>query len=362
MAEGQGGEKTEQPTPKRLKDARKKGNIAKSKDLSGAILFLVTVMLLAILSSFTSGVLIHHMQDSIRLAFSIKELNLERVNEVLAVGLIAMFKVLAPILAANMVIALAIEFIQVGALFTTETLKPKFDKLNPVNGFKGMFFQKKTYIELLKTIFKLVILCAMFYVIFKANLPELIIAGKRSLWYSASLTGSILFDVSVKIGGLFLVIGVADFGLQKHLWIKDLMMSKYEVKQEYKQDEGDPHNKAARKRLHRELLQHNAVQDVKKADVVIVNPTHIAVAIRYRKEEMPAPQIIAKGEMLMAEKILEIARENNIPVMRNIPLAHALNKLEEGEEIPEELYEAVAEVLNWVYRMSKQNNQNSPQQ
>ncbi len=359
MAEGQGGEKTEQPTSKKLKDARKKGNIAKSKDLSSAILFLVTIMLLAILNSFTSDVLINHMKDSIKLAFSIRNLDLERVNEVLMAGLFTMFKVLAPVLSANFVIALSVEFIQVGALFTTDTLKPKFDKLNPVNGFKGMFFQKKTYIELLKTIFKLAVLCAMFYVIFKAKLPELVAAGNRSLWYSASLTGSILFDISVKIGGLFLVIGVADFGLQKQMWIKDLMMTKYEVKQEYKQDEGDPHNKAARKRLHRELLQHGAVQDVKKADVVIVNPTHIAVAIRYKKEEMPAPQIIAKGEMLMAEKILEIARENNIPVMRNIPLAHALNKLEEGEEIPEELYEAVAEVLNWVYRMSKQNNQNS---
>lgn len=358
MAEGQGGEKTEKPTPKRIKDARKKGNIAKSKDLSSSILFLITVMLLAVLNKFQSNILITHMSDSIKLASSTKEIDLERASEVLGAAGIAMFKVLAPILAVNFVMALAVEFMQVGALFTAETLKPKFDKLNPVNGFKGMFFQKKTYIELLKTILKLVILSAMFYIIFKNNLPELIIAGQRSLWYSASLTGSILFDIAVKIGGLFLIVGVTDFGLQKHLWLKDLMMSKYEVKQEYKQDEGDPHNKAARKRLHRELLQHNSVQDVKKADVVIVNPTHIAVAIRYKKEETPAPQIIAKGEMLMAEKILEIARENNIPVMRNIPLAHALNKLEVGEEIPEELYEAVAEVLNWVYRMSKQNNPN----
>ncbi len=359
MAEGQGGEKTEKPTPKRIKDARRKGNVSKSKDLSSAILFLITVMLLAALNSFNADVLVHYMQDSLKLAFSIKQIDLSQATDALAAGGMAMFKVLAPILAVNFVMAMSVEFMQVGALFTTETLKPKFDKLNPVNGFKGMFFQKKTYIELLKTIFKLVILTAMFYVIFKNNLPELIVSGRRSLWYSASLTGSILFDIAVKIGGLFLVIGVVDFGLQKHLWMKDLMMSKYEVKQEYKQDEGDPHNKAARKRLHRELLQHNAVQDVKKADVVIVNPTHIAVAVRYNKEESPAPQIIAKGEMLMAEKILEIARENNIPIMRNIPLAHALNKLEEGEEIPEELYEAVAEVLNWVYRMSKQNNPNN---
>jgi len=140
MAEGQGGEKTEQPTPKRLKDARKKGNIAKSKDLSGAILFLVTIMLLAILNSFNANVLIQHMRDSITLAVSIKELDLEKVNEVLMAGGFAMFKVLAPVLSANFVIALSVEFIQVGALFTTETLKPKFDKLNFVNGFKGMFF------------------------------------------------------------------------------------------------------------------------------------------------------------------------------------------------------------------------------
>ncbi|MBL8151498.1 MAG: type III secretion system export apparatus subunit SctU [Blastocatellia bacterium] len=354
MAEGQGGEKTEKPTPKRIKDARKKGNIAKSKDLTNAILFLITVAMLAVLNSFNSRVLLKHMEESMRIPFMIGHLDLERATDVLAAGGLVLFKVLAPLLAVNLVIALAVDFMQVGAMFTTETLKPQFDKLNPVNGFKGIFFQKKTYIELLKTILKIVILTGLFYVIFKNHMSLLIIAARRSVWYSASLTGQILFDVSIKVGGFFLAIGVADFGLQHHLWIKDLMMSKYEVKQEYKQDEGDPHNKAARKRLHRELLQHNAVQDVKKADVVIVNPTHIAVAIRYNKEEMDAPQIIAKGEMLMAEKILEIARENNIPVMRNVPLAHALNKLEEGEEIPEELYEAVAEVLNWVYKLHRQ--------
>lgn len=355
MAEGQGGEKTEKPTPKRIKDARKKGNVAKSKDLTSSILFLATIMMLAVMNNFNAGVLINFMKEDLQLAISGRDLDLGIALDALANGGISMFKVLAPVLAVNVVLALAIDFMQVGALFTTETLQPKFDKLNPVNGFKGMFFQKKTYIELLKTILKIVILSAMFYVIFKNYLDALVVAGRRSLWYSAGLTGEILFDVAVKVGGLFLVIGVADFGLQKQLWLKELMMSKYEVKQEYKQDEGDPHNKAARKRLHRELLQHNAVQDVKKADVVIMNPTHIAVAIRYNKEEMTAPQIIAKGEMLMAEKILEIARENNIPVMRNVPLAQALNKLDIGDEIPEELYEAVAEVLNWVYRLAKQN-------
>jgi flagellar biosynthesis protein FlhB len=354
MAQGPGGEKTEKPTPKRIRDARKKGNIAKSKDLTNSILFMATIMLFAILNSFNAGVLMNYMKDAIRIAFSIKELDMERTLDAFAVGGLAMFKVLAPIMAVNIVLALAIDFMQVGALFTAETIKPKFDKLNPVNGFKGMFFNKKTYVELLKTLTKIVILSALFYVIFKSYLGPLVLAARRSLLYSAGLTGEILFDIAVKIGGLFLVIGVVDFGIQKQLWLKDLMMTKYEVKQEYKQDEGDPHHKAARKRLHRELLQHNAVQDVKKADVIIVNPTHIAVAIRYRKEEMPAPQIIAKGEMLMAEKILEIARENNIPVMRNVPLAQALNKLDIGDEIPEELYEAVAEVLNWVYRLSKQ--------
>lgn len=355
MAEGAGGEKTEKPTSKRIKDARKKGNIAKSKDLTNSILFLVTVMMLALLNNFNASVLLEHMHHSIDLAFKIKEIDLTNVSDAFSIAGRTMFKVLAPLMAANLALALSIDFMQVGAMFTTETLKPKFDKLNPVNGFKGMFFNKKTYIELLKTILKIVILTALFYAIFKNHIGPLVVAAQRSVWYSASLTGEILFDISVKIGGFFLVIGVADFGLQKQLWLKDLMMSKYEVKQEYKQDEGDPHNKAARKRLHRELLQHNAVQDVKKADVVIMNPTHIAVAIRYNKEEMPAPQIIAKGEMLMAEKILEIARENNIPVMRNVPLAQALNKLDIGDEIPEELYEAVAEVLNWVYRLAKQN-------
>jgi flagellar biosynthetic protein FlhB len=311
-------------------------------------------MLLALLANFNTTILMNFMQESLLFATNAKELDLRQTGEILYAGVQAMFKVLAPVMAVNVVLSLAIEFAQIGALFTTEPLTPKFDKLNPVNGFQGMFFNKKPYIELLKNVLKILILSGLFYVIFKNQLALLIVAAQRSLWYSAGLTGEILFDIAVKVGGLFLVIGVADYGLQRQLWIKDLMMSKYEVKQEYKQDEGDPHNKAARQRLHQELLQHNAVQDVKKADVVIMNPTHIAVALRYRKEEMGAPQIIAKGEMLMAEKILDIARENNIPIMRNVPLAQALNKLEVGDEIPEELYEAVAEVLNWVYRITKQ--------
>jgi len=354
MAQGPGGEKTEKPTPKRIKDARKKGNVAKSKDLTNSILFLATLMLFAILNRFNAGVLMSHMVSSLQLAFSIKDLDLQQTRDVMAIGGMTIFKIVAPVFAVNVALALAVDFMQIGALFTTETIKPKFEKLNPVNGFKGMFFNKKTYLELLKTVTKIVILTALFYVIFKHQIGPMVLAARRSLWYSAGLTGAILFDISVKVGGLFLVIGVVDFGLQRQLWLKDLMMTKYEVKQEYKQDEGDPHHKAARKRLHRELLQHNTLQDVKKADVVIMNPTHIAVAIRYNKEEMAAPQVIAKGEMIMAEKILEIARENNITVMRNIPLAQALNKLEIGDEIPEELYEAVAEVLNWVYRLSKQ--------
>lgn len=356
MAQGPGGEKTEKPTPKRIKDARKKGNVAKSKDLTNSILFMATIMLFAILNRFNAGILTGHMTGSIKAAFTIKNLDLERVSDVMAAGGMTMFKILAPIMALNIVLALAVDFMQIGALFTTETIKPKFEKLNPVNGFKGMFFNKKTYVELLKTILKIIILTGLFYVIFKHHIGELVLAARRSVWYSAGLTGQIIFDIAVKVGGLFMAIGVVDFGIQRQLWLKDLMMTKYEVKQEYKQDEGDPHHKAARKRLHRELLQHNAIQDVKKADVIIVNPTHIAVAIRYNKDEMAAPQIIAKGEMLMAEKILEVARENNIPVMRNIPLAQALNKLDIGEEIPEELYEAVAEVLNWVYRLAKQQN------
>ncbi|MBI3179142.1 MAG: EscU/YscU/HrcU family type III secretion system export apparatus switch protein [Deltaproteobacteria bacterium] len=170
-----------------------------------------------------------------------------------------------------------------------------------------------------------------------------------------SVVGNILWDFCTKIGGVFVAIAAFDAFYQRKRYTKDNMMSKYDVKQEYKQSEGDPHHKAERKRFHQEILNSASPAAVKNADVVVRNPEHIAVALKYDKEkEGAAPKVVAKGERMWAEKILESARAYGIPVVRNVPLAQALNKLDVGEEVPEELYEAVAEVLNFVYGLSQE--------
>jgi flagellar biosynthetic protein FlhB len=162
-----------------------------------------------------------------------------------------------------------------------------------------------------------------------------------------------MFGILIKTGVIFLVLGAADFLLQRKLFMKEMMMSKYEVKKEHKEEEGDPHVKHMRRHLHQQLLAQSMAQNVPKADVVVVNPTHLAIAIEYDEQSMNAPVVTAKGQDSMAQRIIELARNSGVPVMQNVPLAHSLYPLDLGVEIPEELYEAVAEVLNWVYQMAQ---------
>ena len=180
---------------------------------------------------------------------------------------------------------------------------------------------------------------------------EVVLAARLDLWTGVYVGGQIMYNIAIRVAFLFVIIAAADFFWQRHVFNKDMMMSKYDVKQEYKQSEGDPHQKAERKALAEELILHGSQQSVQNADAVVVNPAHIAVAIKYDQEKGGAPKVVAKGMRKNAEAIKEIARQAGVPILRNVPLAQALNKLDLEEEIPEELYEAVAEVLNFVYEL-----------
>lgn len=353
MANGDTGEKTEEATPKKLRDARKKGQVAKSQDLNTAVLFIVTFSVLAFSASYISLQFRQLMQTSFLQATQLT-LNPSIANRILLDALITMFKILAPLLSVVFIFALAIGFLQVGPLFTGHPLMPQLKKLNPITGFKNKFLSIKPYIELAKTTIKLIIVGILIYLILKGALREIILTIATPLFRSVGLVGNLLFKIVVQVSVAFVIIAIADFFFQRYQHKKELRMSKYEVKKEYKEEEGDPTYKSARKRLHQEIAMHDMVQSVKKADVVIINPTHVAVALQYDREKMNAPQVIAKGERLIAEKIKEIAKEYKIPIMRNVPLAHSLMELEIGDEIPEELYEAVAEVLNFVYKLAEE--------
>jgi flagellar biosynthetic protein FlhB len=347
------GEKTEEPTPKKLADARKKGQVAKSQDMTSAVLFLVGFGVLAA-SIVGMG---QTFQEYFRTLFAQAARPDFEDAVFLNVGRDAIpfiLKVLAPFLGVSFVLALFISYIQVGTLFTIHPLKPDIKKLNPIEGIKNLFFKARTYVELAKNLIKLTVAAWLVYGTFKAYLPEMAMTTKLGPLDTAKLVGKIIRDAGLKVGVFFLAVAVLDLLYQRKRHKKDLKMSKDEVKREYKDSEGDPQFKAQRQQVHQEILEGNMLEDVKTADAVVVNPEHIAAAIKYDRDSMRAPRIVAKGQRVLAEKIKQVAKEHGVPIMRNLPLAQALHELEIGQDIPEELYEAVAEVLNFVYKLAEE--------
>jgi flagellar biosynthesis protein FlhB len=258
----------------------------------------------------------------------------------------------APLLGALVVAGVAANFVQVKALFAPEIIKPKFEKLNPLAGFKNIFFSSRTYIELVKNLIKFGVIFWVLYSSIKGSMRDIIPIASMRLDQTATLAGSLISSLLYKVGVVFLILGGADYMIQKKLHMKNMMMSKEEVKQEYKEQEGDPHVKHMRKHLFEQLMHESVAHNVPKATAVIANPTHLAIALRYDEAAMQAPTVTAKGQDSMALRIIDIAKEHKVPVVRNIGLAHTLFDLEIGHEIPEDMYEAVAEILNFVYQLA----------
>jgi flagellar biosynthesis protein FlhB len=221
-----------------------------------------------------------------------------------------------------------------------------------VSGFKNIFFSAKTYIELIKNLIKFAVVLLVLYMAIKASLRDIIPTAGMDLVQTATLTARLMTSILYRVAAVFVVLGAADFMIQKKLYMKNMMMSKEDIKQEFKEQEGDPHVKHMRKHLFEQLMHESVAHNVPKATVVVANPTHFAIALRYDEMTMQAPRVTAKGQDSMALRILDIARQNKIPVVRNIGLAHSLYDLEIGHDIPEDLYEAVAEVLNFVYQLA----------
>jgi len=346
------GEKTEEPSPKKLRKAREEGNVAKSRDFTSGVAFVVACAVIAFMGEDQADQVKVFARECFAASArpdDIPDIGHAAIRE----GGILVLKVSAPLLATLFAISLFMGYIQVGSLITLKPLMPKLDKLNPIAGIKNMF-AKKALVELLKNLLKISVAFYLAYAALADSIREIVASAAQPLAQNVQLTSQIVGGFLKKICGFFLVVGALDLLYQRWQHKKDLMMSKQEVKDEYKQDEGDPHHKAKRKQFHKEILSAKAVQEVKKAKVVVVNPHQIAVALDYDPEKMDAPQVLAKGERLIAEQILKVARENNVPIMQNIPLAHALNDLEIGDEIPADLYDAVAEVMNWVYSLAQE--------
>lgn len=347
-------EKTEEATPKRLRDARKKGRVSKSRDLNTIVIVIAAFGAVAALKNYIAD----HIRAIMHNAFSFASKSQISDEELFLIGqdsFFAYIKTIAPYLGIVLFVALFICFIQVGPVFSAEPLKPQTKRLNMFLNIKNMF-KITLLIELIKNILKVFLVFFLAYLTVKDNLDEMVMTVAGTLPQTAAVAAHIISSFLIKLFVCFIVVALLDFGFQKWHYKKELRMTKEEVKREYKQDEGDPLIKSHRRQLHQELAMSDMRRSVAASDAVITNPVEVAVAIKYDEREMMAPQVMAKGQRLFAEMIREVAKEAGVPVMQNIPLAWALLELDVGDEISEELYAAVAEVLVIVYRMKEERN------
>jgi flagellar biosynthetic protein FlhB len=348
------GEKTEQPTSKKLRDARKKGQVAKSQDLSSAIMLISAVGVMYILSGYWGELFRNSFQDQITYAVTFHgDFTSYTAFAALGAGLKLFLLALAPLLGVMVIVAFAANYVQIGSLFAPESIKPDLKKLNPIEGFKNKFFKMKSYLELGKTVLKMIITATVVGYVLSGSINDLIKLTQQPIPVAVSFIIGLILQIFFTVGLAFLIIGGADYFLQYFLHRKELKMTKQEVKQEWKEMEGDPYIKARRRQMHREIMSQSVASAVKSANVIVANPTHLAVALKYENGSTGAPIVVAKGADFMAAQIRQIADEAGIPITRNVPLARTLYELEIEEEIPEELYEAVAIVLRWVFEMSE---------
>ena len=348
---GEGGDKTEKATPKKLEDARKEGRVARSSDLINGLMLLLMFFVLRIFGNFMAK---GFLESFVKYYNKTPDISMEifDVKQAVNLGNEIVFDIVIaclPVLIGSFLVAFAGNVVQIGWKVTTKPLKPKLDRLNPIGGLKRMFSQEKV-VELIKSILKVLAIAIVAYNEVKDR--WLFILNLYDFEFMQAIVNifDIVLDVGVKISVLFVIIGIADFGYQKWKHLHDLRMSKQEVKDEMKQSEGDPQVKGRIRQKMREGARRRMMQELPKADVVITNPTHFAVAIKYDKEKAEAPYVLAKGADYVAATIKEAAKEHKIEIVENKPLARMLYyNVEIGEQIPPELYQMVAEVLAYVY-------------
>ncbi len=354
--EGNGGEKTEPATSKKLQDARNEGQVAKSQELNSAFSLIALFIMLKIFISYIGDNLFQIFALIYNKIPDIIDESIGGMTPYLAAmvvnnTLIVILKILAPVFIIGFLVALLSNIFQVGWKVTGKPMKPKFSKLNPLSGFKRII-SKDSMFELLKSIAKVGVITYVAYTSIRGHQDELFLVYDIPLLQVILLVGSIVLDAGLKISMVYLVLGIADWFYQKHKFKEEMKMTKQEVKDEYKNTEGNPEIKGRQRSRLREASQRRMMQNLPSADVVITNPTHYAVAIRYDASQYSAPIVVAKGEDFLAMKIKDAAKEHQIEIVENKPLARMLYaNVDVGEEVPPELYQAVAEVLAFVYSL-----------
>ena len=351
-----GAEKSEQPTAKKLDDARKEGQVAKSQEVATAFSLLALFVILRVFYPFMGNnfkSIFERVYNNIPVVARTYDgfLPVATITSILSNAILTMLLLTAPFLIIGFLIAFLCDLVQVGFKPTSKPLQPKLSKLNPISGMKKIFSARKLF-ELGKSILKLAVMSAVIYSFFTGRTESLFLLYDMPLSQAIGLMGNLIISLGLRIAAAYMVIAFIDLIYQRRKFTKDMMMTKQEVKDEFKNSEGDPAVKSAQKRRMMEASRRRMMQQLPQADVVITNPTHYAVAIKYDADESDAPIVIAKGADYLAQKIKEIARDNDVEIVENKPLARMLYaNVEVGELVPPELYKAVAEVLAYVYHL-----------
>jgi len=345
------GEKTEAPTPRRLQEAREKGQVAKSTDLGAAVGLLAGLTLLNIYGPSILEGFMALMRNTLALD-SAPITGQDVVEQGKALFLSHAWAIVGPFFLIMTVVAVVINLVQVGFLFVLKPITPSFEKISPLAGVKRLF-SLRSLMRLAMSLLKVTIIGFVAYLTIKSFMPELIGLAGLSFVEVVGYGSGLVFKLGLRMALVLLILAIIDYAYQKFQTIKDLRMSKEEVKEELKRMEGDPLMRQRRRAVARQLAAQRMSQAVPKADVVITNPTELAIALRYDPKEMVAPKVVARGAGFIAQKIREIALENNVPIMERKPLAQAIYKsCEVGDYVPQELYRAVAEVLAYVFELA----------
>lgn len=352
MSPQQGGDKTEKATPKKRREAREKGQIFKSHELVIAFSLLLSFGTLSFAGAFMMDNLQKLMVSYFGAGRSIPDvLNIAAVQNLLLSTILRLMIVMLPVLGAAFIGSVVFNYVQVGFLFSSKALAPKFSRISIMEGFKRIF-SKTTMFEFLKSLIKLAVLGSVAYNEFKKQVGKMPMLMEPELKVSISAMVDIAFSVAFKLAIALAIYAPFDFLYQWWKYERDLRMSKQEIKDEYKLTEGDPQIKGRIKQKQRQMSSLRMMQAVEKADVVITNPTHYAVALSYAEGKNSAPVIVAKGKDNIAAKIKETAKAHNVEIVENKPLAqHLYFHCDIGDEVPEEMYQAVAEILAYIYRM-----------
>lgn len=352
MAESTGQEKTEDPTARRLSQAREEGNIARSTDLTAALMLLASIVLFYILGTRLFEAMAAALH---RLLSATDASNPTRADDLGAIGRYLMHLMgwtVLPVLVAIAGVGLLAAASQTGLMLTGKPMMPKFSRINPLSGVKRLF-DARAAVRLVMSLGKVIIISAIAIALIMNDIDAIAMLPVMAIGAATATVANMCFLLALKLAGVLIVLAIIDFMFQRFQHKQDMKMTRQEVRQELKDMDGDPMMKQRRARVARQLAMQRMAQDVPKADVIITNPTHLSIALKYDSDTMRAPRVVAKGADLMAMRIRQIATANGIPLVERKPLARAMyGSVEVGDEVPEEHYTAVAEILAYVYRLS----------